>query len=197
MEDGSRADTEVNDVVSKSAGVSPAMGDRPPETRANTFRSFWHRRRVIGIARWCGLLLVGFYGLCVIGLLYVRWFTPLTTSVQLQRRAESFFDSASYTKRYSFVALSDISPHLVHAAVASEDARFFEHHGIDWVEFQVVVRDVWKEGELQRGGSTITQQLVKNLFLTTHRFVLRKGLEFLMAPLAELFLSRNASWNSI
>jgi monofunctional biosynthetic peptidoglycan transglycosylase len=134
--------------------------------------------------------IVGFYGVCCFSFLYLRWFPPLTTSVQIQRRIESVFTAELYRKRYSFVRLSAISEHLVHAAIASEDARFFEHGGIDWVELHTVVTSAWRHGELERGGSTMTQQLVKNLFLTTYRSILRKIPELTLAPLAELFLSK-------
>jgi monofunctional biosynthetic peptidoglycan transglycosylase len=111
--------------------------------------------------------------------------------VQIQRRIESVFTTERYRKRYLFVRLSDISPHLVHAVIASEDARFFEHGGIDWVEMHAIVTSAWRRGALDRGGSTVTQQLVKNLFLTTHRSIWRKVPELTLAPLAELFLSKH------
>jgi monofunctional biosynthetic peptidoglycan transglycosylase len=136
------------------------------------------------------MVVVGFYGGCCLSLLYLKWFPPLTTSVQVQRRIESLFTTETYRKRYTFVRLAAMSEHLVHAAVASEDARFYDHAGIDWVELHAVLTSAWQRGELDRGGSTITQQLVKNLFLTTHRSILRKIPEFTLAPMAELLLSK-------
>jgi membrane peptidoglycan carboxypeptidase len=59
--------------------------------------------------------------------------------------------------------LRRIAAHFAHAAVAAEDARFFHHHGIDWVELRKVLAATWSRGELGWSGSTITQQLVKNL----------------------------------
>jgi monofunctional glycosyltransferase len=120
----------------------------------------------------------------------LKWLPPLTTGVQIQRRIESFVAWKRYTKQYTFAPLRRISPHLAHAAVASEDARFFDHHGIDWVELGKVVDDARRRGAVGRGASTITQQLVKNLFFTTHRSLVRKGVEFTLAPLAELLLSK-------
>ena len=142
------------------------------------------------LGRWMLVGVIGFYGMCSLSFLYLRWFPPLTTSVQIQRRLESVFAGEKYRKQYDFMRLTEISEHLVHAAIASEDARFYDHSGIDWIELQTVVTSAWRQGELQRGGSTITQQLVKNLFLTAYRSVFRKGLEFTLAPLAELFLSK-------
>jgi monofunctional glycosyltransferase len=134
--------------------------------------------------------IIGLYGVCGFSFLYLKWFPPLTTSVQIQRRIESVFAAEKYRKQYSFVHLSEISKHLVHAAIASEDARFFEHSGIDWVELHTVLTSAWRHGELERGGSTMTQQLIKNLFLTTYRSMLRKIPELTLAPLAEFFLSK-------
>ena len=138
---------------------------------------FWHRSHhnrpsrsllvATHLVRWCLTLILGYYVVCVVALLYLKWFPPLTTGVQIQRRIESFVAWQPYMKWYTFVPLRRISPHLVHAAVASEDARFYEHHGIDWVELGKVVDDARKSGVIARGASTITQQLVKNLFFTT------------------------------
>jgi len=110
--------------------------------------------------------------------------------VQVQRRIEAWIDREPYRKRFQFVPLDEISPHLQHAVVSAEDGRFYEHHGIDWKEVQQVIDQDVEQGRLGRGGSTITQQLVKNLFLTTHRTFLRKGVEFTLAPVAERILSK-------
>lgn len=142
------------------------------------------------LLRWALYLTLAFYGFCALSLLYVKFYTPICTTVHLQHQAESLIKSGGYTKRYTFVPLSRISDHLEHAAIAAEDGRFFQHHGIDWLELQKVMADNWQRGRLWRGGSTITQQLVKNLFLTTHRSVLRKACEMPLAFLAELILSK-------
>ena len=79
---------------------------------------------------------------------------------------------------------------LQHAVLASEDERFFEHHGIDWTEVHKVVDQDMDRGKLGRGASSITQQLVKNLFLSTSRSILRKALEFTLAPPADFILGK-------
>lgn len=136
-------------------------------------------------------LLLGYYALCTASLLYVKWFPPFTTGVQIQRRVESFVARKPYVKQYTFVPLRQISSHLAHAAVAAEDARFFQHHGIDWVELGKVVEDTRRNGSIARGASTITQQFVKNLFFTTHQSIVRKGIELTLAPLAEFILTKD------
>ncbi len=81
-----------------------------------------------------------------------------------------------------WMSLDDMSPQLARAVVTSEDARFCEHYGVDWVEFQGVVDDVFDDGEGPiRGASTISMQTAKNLFLWDGRSFLRKGLEVPMA----------------
>lgn len=115
---------------------------------------------------------------------------PPTTAVQVQRRLEAWLHHKSYRKRQTFVPLARISPDLQHAVISAEDGRFYRHHGIDWQEVQKVVDKDMDEGKLGRGGSTITQQLIKNLFLTTNRSVIRKAVEFTLAPAAEWILPK-------
>ena len=106
---------------------------------------------------------------------------PPVSTVMLGKR----LGGASIEK--SWADLDRISPHLVRAVLISEDARFCEHRGIDWVEVQKAL-DV-EDGRL-RGASTITMQTVKNLFLWTGRSWIRKALEVPLALYAELFLSK-------
>jgi monofunctional biosynthetic peptidoglycan transglycosylase len=87
------------------------------------------------------------------------------------------------------VPLQRIDADLQHAVVAAEDGRFYQHWGIDWQELAKVLEESGRSGRL-RGASTISQQLVKNLFLTTHRSPLRKACEVALVPLAELLLSK-------
>jgi len=131
------------------------------------------------------------YTLCVACVIGLRWVNPVTTSIQMQRRAEALWKHSAYTKRYQFVPLRRIAPNLQHAVIAAEDGRFFQHHGFDWIEMQKVLEDDMKRQALGRGGSTITQQLVKNLFFTTERSVIRKAAEFALVPVVEAFLTKN------
>src|SRR5580698_4388353 len=94
-----------------------------------------------------------------------------------------------YTRMQFDVPLRDVSPALQHAVVAAEDARFYRHHGFDWTEVQDAIEES-REGVRTRGASTITQQLIKNLFLTTSRSVIRKAVEATLVPPAEFFLGK-------
>ncbi|HWC98955.1 MAG TPA: monofunctional biosynthetic peptidoglycan transglycosylase [Candidatus Sulfopaludibacter sp.] len=135
-------------------------------------------------------LILGLYAACVAELIALRWIAPPTTMVQVQRRLEAWARHRPYRKQAVWAALPRISPELQHAVIAAEDGRFYEHHGIDWKEVQKVVDKDMEDGRLGRGGSTITQQLVKNLFFTTNRSLVRKAVEFTLAPAAELVLPK-------
>jgi monofunctional glycosyltransferase len=79
-----------------------------------------------------------------------------------------------------WIDLDEMSPYLPRSVVASEDAKFCSHHGVDWGALREVVDDA-EDGEVARGGSTITQQVAKNLFLWPGRSVIRKALELPLA----------------
>jgi monofunctional glycosyltransferase len=144
------------------------------------------RRTVRGAA----IAILAFYALVTLSLLALRWVNPPTTAVQTERRLQSWVSRKQYRKTYIPVPLGHISPALQHAVVAAEDARFFQHHGFDWKQVEVAVEDDIEKGK-SRGASTITQQLVKNLFLGTSRSFLRKGMEFTIVPITEMILSKN------
>jgi len=88
-----------------------------------------------------------------------------------------------------YVPLDRIAPVLARSVIASEDGRFCAHHGVDWVELQAALDDADDITEA-RGGSTITQQTAKNLFLWGGRSFIRKGLEFPLALWLDLVLPK-------
>ena len=143
-------------------------------------------RAVLGVA-------IVFYGGVIASLAVLRWVNPPTTVLQMERRVQALVGHAPYRKFYAFVPLGDISFNLQHAVIAAEDARFYQHHGFDWKQVQIAIEDDTERGK-RRGASTITQQLVKNLFLGTSREIIyngvRKGIEFTIVPLAEGLLSK-------
>ena len=133
--------------------------------------------------------MAGLWALGVLMLVAVRWIDPPTTAVHMERRLQAWIHHAAYHERYEFVSLKQISPDLQHAVVAAEDARFYQHHGFDWHAMEIAAEDDMEGGRI-RGGSTLTQQLVKNLFFGTGRSILRKGAEFTLVPVAELVLGK-------
>jgi monofunctional biosynthetic peptidoglycan transglycosylase len=133
--------------------------------------------------------LVALWLLAAASLLALRWIDPATTAVHMERRVQAWIHGKPYHEHYDFVPLRQISPDLQHAVIAAEDARFYQHHGFDWHAMEIAAEgDV--EGGRIRGGSTLTQQLVKNLFFGTGRSILRKGAEFTLVPVAELVLGK-------
>jgi monofunctional biosynthetic peptidoglycan transglycosylase len=139
--------------------------------------------------RW---LLIGallLWSLAALLLAAARWIDPPTTAVHIQRRLQSWIHHTPYQERYKFIPLSQISPDLQHAVIAAEDARFYQHHGFDWHAIQLAAEEDMEGGRM-RGGSTLTQQLVKNLFFGTGRSFLRKGAESALVPVAEFVLGK-------
>jgi len=88
-----------------------------------------------------------------------------------------------------WIDIAAIAPALPRSVVASEDAKFCIHHGIDWYALRDVIDDA-EDGEVTRGGSTITQQVAKNLFLWPGRSVVRKALELPLALWIDLVLPK-------
>jgi len=113
---------------------------------------------------------------------------PETTSLIRQRQAEAGKKAASV--RLNWVAWSRIPPLMKRCVLVSEDAAFYDHKGIDFDELRASIEKDLKEGRLARGGSTITQQLAKNLYLSTSKSLIRKLREALIARRLEKHLSK-------
>ena len=133
--------------------------------RNNFLRSF---------IRWLVIAVALLWTLAALILAAARWIDPPTTAVHIQRHLQAWIHDRPYRERYEFIPLGQISLDLQHAVIAAEDAHFYQHHGFDWHEIQIAAEDDL-EGDRTRGASTITQQLVKNLFFGTGRSILRKG----------------------
>jgi monofunctional glycosyltransferase len=132
---------------------------------------------------------LGYYALCVLLLVAYRFVMPPTTGVQAQRRAEALVTQREYTKQREHVRWNALPAHVPRAIVAAEDGRFWDHRGFDWDEMRIARRDATGGGRI-RGASTITQQLMKNLFGTTHRNPVRKVYDIALTPAAELILGK-------
>ena len=127
--------------------------------------------------------------LAALMLVAARWIDPPTTAVHIERRLQAWIHLKPYHERYKFIPLERISPDFQHAVIAAEDARFYQHHGFDWHAIEIDAKEDMDGGRV-RGASTITQQLVKNLFFGTGRSILRKGAEFTLVPVAEFVLGK-------
>ena len=126
-----------------------------------------------GLGRWLKWGLLGLVGLFVLWQLWLfswvlfwGWFNPETTRFMDIRLAELREKSASAQLQKQWVPYARISNHLKRAIIAAEDAKFVDHEGFDWDGIQRALEKNQKKGRFVAGGSTITQQLAKNLFLS-------------------------------
>lgn len=127
----------------------------------------------------------------------VLWFNfrnPSNSAVMQETLAALRATDPKAHLKYEWVPYARISTHLKLAVVASEDTGFTDHDGIEWD----AIRKAWKYNQRQadlgqgkrRGGSTITQQLAKNLFLSNSRNYLRKGQELILTYMIELVMTK-------
>jgi len=151
-----------------------------PRRRSSFLRSF---------VRWFAICVVVLWSLAALMVVAARWIDPPTTAVHIQRQLQAWIHHKPYREHSKFVPLSQISADLQHAAIAAEDTHFYQHHGFDWHQIQIAAEEDL-EGDRTRGASTITQQLVKNLFFGTGRSILRKGAEATLVPVAEFALGK-------
>lgn len=127
--------------------------------------------------------------LTVLLLLIFRVAPVPTSSFMLQQSVAAMFDDAVPKVRHQWVSMEAIPPQVALAAVAAEDQLFPEHWGIDRGATERAIQAAL-EGESSGGGSTITQQVAKNLFLWGGRSYVRKGLEWGLAVLIEILWSK-------
>ena len=135
------------------------------------------------------LLLAGYYVFALLLLVVYRFLPPPTTGVQIQRRVEALLTGREYEKTREWVELDDLPERVPRAVVAAEDGRFWSHRGFDWGEMLKARREA-TSGVRFRGASTITQQLMKNLFGCTCRNPLRKVYDWTLTPPAEVILGK-------
>ena len=106
---------------------------------------------------------------------------PGRTRLMLQREEEARRAGRRPRSVQAWVPLQAVSRHLIHAVLSSEDQRFFDHEGVDWEAVQQSLQKDLQKRRLVRGGSTITQQLAKNLYLGTRKTPVRKLRELVVA----------------
>lgn len=159
------------------------------KTRRASVRTLGWKRRLLFLVWWLALAAGLLWLLAALMLVAAKWIDPATTALHIERRLQAWMHGRPYHERFTFVPLSRISPNLQHAVIAAEDARFYQHHGFDWQAMEIAAEGDMR-GKRLRGGSTLTQQLVKNLFFGTERSLLRKGAEASLVPVAELVLGK-------
>jgi monofunctional glycosyltransferase len=118
---------------------------------------------------------------------YLTHENPKTTALMEQRASEN---KIKIQPIKSWTPYGHISVYLRNAVLVSEDSAFFQHDGFDWTQVKESMQRDWKEKRFARGASTITQQLAKNLYLSTSRNPLRKFQEFFIARELESHLTK-------
>lgn len=139
--------------------------------------------------RWAVVAAAALWLAAALILVGLKWIDPPTTMVHTERRVQAWVGRKPYREQYAFVPLEQISPDLQHAVIAAEDGRFYQHHGFDWQQIEIDAKQDM-EGGRERGASTLTQQLVKNLFFGTGRSIVRKVAEASLVPVAEFVLGK-------
>ncbi len=132
---------------------------------------------------------LSFFLLSVISVVVYRWVRVPITPLMMIRNIEHFGNGKGWEMKHDWVELEDISPKLQLAVVCSEDQNYLKHFGVDWGAIQKAMKENEK-GKRVRGGSTITQQTAKNVFLWQGRSYLRKGLELWFTLLIEVVWSK-------
>ena len=124
---------------------------------------------------------------------HIGWYRvqpPRETSFMVQRMDEARAKNPKAALQYRWVPYARISIHLKRAMIAAEDAKFAEHDGFDWSGIEKALEKNRKKGRVVAGGSTITQQLAKNLFLSPAKSYWRKGEEAVVTVLLEALLPK-------
>jgi monofunctional biosynthetic peptidoglycan transglycosylase len=122
--------------------------------------------------------------------LYWTRYDPETTAFMAHRLAELRSRRSDAKLRRQWVPYEKVSRHLKRALIASEDAKFLEHQGFDWDGIRIAMEKNLRERRVVAGGSTITQQLAKNLFLSGERSALRKLQEAVITVMLEAVMSK-------
>src|SRR5262245_35789601 len=147
-------------------------------------------KRLLAIASLFFLLVIAYIGYTAVTLPDVtslKKTNPTLTAMMEQRATEG---NTKPRPIRSWVSYNSISPHLRNAVLIGEDSAFFEHSGFDVDEIKESIKRDWREKRFVRGASTITQQLAKNLYLSTSRNPLRKIREFFIARELERNLTK-------
>jgi monofunctional biosynthetic peptidoglycan transglycosylase len=137
----------------------------------------WRRHPLLAASA-ATILAVGCYGVHVLvslpGVAHLRRERPQVTSLMKQRQEEARGRGAKQRLVQVWVPLQEMAPALLDAVIVAEDANFYGHRGFDFYEIRESIEKNLERGRFARGASTITQQLAKNLFLSTERTLGRK-----------------------
>lgn len=148
-----------------------------------------HKKKSNVYLRWVLRVVVGFFVLTIVWVLLLSFINPPLTWLMLQRGFERKSDGKEWKITKKWVRYSDLSDNLKRAAIAGEDAHFLTHWGFDSEAIADAIQRN-KDGGRLRGGSTISQQTAKNVFLWPNRSWVRKGFEAYFTLLIEAIWSK-------
>jgi monofunctional biosynthetic peptidoglycan transglycosylase len=148
---------------------------------------------VTAAPRWLKLALGGLFALLLLWqgwylgwVVWWKWTNPGTTSFQSQRLDQLREKNPKFELKRQWVPYEKVSVNLKRAVIAAEDDKFVDHEGFDWEGIQKAIEKNQKKGKVVAGGSTISQQLAKNLLLSPSKSFLRKGEEAIITMWLEL-----------
>jgi len=148
----------------------------------------WHwSRRVLAVLVLLAIAWQGWYFGWVV---WWKFVNPATTSFMSLRLDELREKDPRAELKMQWAPYERVSNHLKRAVVAAEDARFSEHEGFDWEGIQKALEKNQKKGRIVAGGSTITQQLAKNLFLSASKTPWRKAQEAVITLMLETVMDK-------
>ena len=153
---------------------------------SKTRKRHWFRWLILGPI--LIVLLVQLYFLLMV--CYYAYFNPRMTNMMSDQLSIMRDTNPNAMLKQQWVPYAQISPSLKRAVIASEDANFSDHDGVDWEALQKAYEKNNKKHKVVGGGSTITQQLAKNLFLSGSRSYVRKGQEVIIAFMLETVMSK-------
>lgn len=126
----------------------------------------------------------------VLGVLFYKYMPVYYTPLMFIRMAQHIGDGRMPVLKHTWVDSKAITPYMAQAVMTSEDQRFLSHNGFDMVEISNALEEHYVEGKRMRGGSTISQQTAKNVFLWPTSSWVRKGFEVYFTALIELCWSK-------
>lgn len=141
------------------------------------------------ILKYIRYILVAFFGSSILSVIVLRFVPVYITPLMVIRCIQQASDGEELKMKHHWVPKEEISKHLPMAVIASEDNRFAEHWGFDFIEIRKAVKEN-KTRKKARGASTISQQTAKNVFLWPQSSWVRKGLEVYFTILIECFWSK-------
>jgi monofunctional glycosyltransferase len=169
-----------------TASISTVSMNQAPATHTPNRQFTWLFKACVCLLTFVVLVQLWFF----VQIVWWKWFPVNRTAfmnadlIALQAKNPNAYIT------HTWVDYEDISPHIKRAVISSEDAEFEDHEGVDWDAIELARETNAKRGKIVSGGSTITMQLAKNLFLSGSRSYVRKAQELIITYMLEGVLSK-------